>query len=86
MSDNPYKNISDEELDDLIFQGAGGFVGQKRKELLSERQQRRDKKYSDNRDIQEQIKKDQKCVKILTMAILICTIALLFFAIFQFFK
>ena len=85
MSDNPYENISDEELDDLIFQGAGGFVGQKRKELLSERQWRRDKKDQRIQQHYDENKRDQKQIKRMTLAILILTLVSTIFIIFQIF-
>lgn len=44
MPEINYNNISDEVLDDLILQGAGGFAGPSRQAHLAERQRRRDLK------------------------------------------
>jgi len=83
MSDDPYKNLSDELLDHQIKQGIGD---EPRKRLLAERQRRRDKKDKDNKEIQDQIENDTKDIKFLTAIMLMCTIIILIFSIIQFFK
>jgi CHASE3 domain sensor protein len=86
MPDDPYKKMSDEFLRAYANKEPGGPLSEAHRAALSELQRRIDKKNNEDKNIQRNIKEDQRYIKILTIAILVCTLIILVFTVFQFFK